>query len=60
MFAAILLVDEDDAVEMDNYFFNTGEGKSNIINVAGAKDQGVLNRTTFQQPFFGTILILNE
>ncbi|KAM3718657.1 Basement membrane proteoglycan [Dirofilaria immitis] len=50
-----LLVDEDDIVEQDNYYFNTGEGISKIINVAGTRDKATLERTTFEQPFVGTI-----
>ncbi|VDM98455.1 unnamed protein product, partial [Onchocerca ochengi] len=50
-----LLVDEDDVVEQDNYYFNTGEGISKIINVGGTKDEATMKRTTFEQPFIGTI-----
>lgn len=53
--AATLLVDEDDAMEQDNYYFNTGEGTPNIVSVAGTKEKTKLERTTFEQPFVGTI-----
>uniref|UniRef100_A0A0R3S5V2 Neurexin-4 n=1 Tax=Elaeophora elaphi TaxID=1147741 RepID=A0A0R3S5V2_9BILA len=55
---ATLLVDEDDAVEQDNYYFNTGEGISSIINIAGAKNKTTMERSTFEQPFIGTITSL--
>ncbi|EFO18041.1 hypothetical protein LOAG_10457 [Loa loa] len=55
---ATLLVDEDDIIEQDNYYFNTSEGISNILNIAGTKDEATMKRSTFNQPFVGTITSL--
>ncbi|EJW78435.1 hypothetical protein WUBG_10657 [Wuchereria bancrofti] len=40
---AALFVDEDDIIEEDNYYFNTGEGISNIVNIGGTKDKKYSN-----------------
>uniref|UniRef100_A0A915PXY9 EGF-like domain-containing protein n=1 Tax=Setaria digitata TaxID=48799 RepID=A0A915PXY9_9BILA len=55
---AALMVDEDDANEQANNYFNTGEGASAVVSVGGTKHKDDLRRTTFDHPFVGTITSL--